>query len=223
MQTSIQTITTHAMGIAVNSYLVQARNVFFLIDTGMAKSIRQLDKELRNAGCHPGNLKWVLLTHGDFDHSGNSAFLREQYGARIAMHPGDLENVQSGDMFRNKTVSPLAKFLIRAMFALTGLSSFQTFSPDTFLQDGQELAEYGWDAKVIHLPGHSKGSIGFLTQDGVLFCGDQFENTKKPGVNTLGDNLTQMRQNLQKLTGYNVKIVNPGHGSAFAFSALTNN
>jgi len=41
-----------------------------------------------------------------------------------------------------------------------------------FLEEGQPLSDVGLDASVLHLPGHSKGSIGILTASGDLFCGD---------------------------------------------------
>ncbi|RLI67201.1 hypothetical protein DRO91_10540, partial [Candidatus Heimdallarchaeota archaeon] len=31
-----------------------------------------LERELEKAGCKPGDLKLVVLTHGDFDHTGNA-------------------------------------------------------------------------------------------------------------------------------------------------------
>ena len=90
----MKTITTELMKIAVNCYLVQTGAGFFLVDTGMAKKQACLDHELEQSGCRPGDLKLIILTHGDSDHSGNSAHLRERYGAKIAIHRGDLESIR---------------------------------------------------------------------------------------------------------------------------------
>ncbi len=51
----------------VNCYLVKTGDGFFLIDTGWATKRTELEKELESAGCKPGNLKLVILTHGDSD------------------------------------------------------------------------------------------------------------------------------------------------------------
>jgi len=220
MSQVIKTISTETMIIAVNWNLVQTGAEFFLIDTGMAKKQDSLVHDLELAGCRPGNLKLIILTHGDFDHSGNSTYLREKYGAKIAMHRGDLVNVENGDMFANKNTNPVAKTIAKSLFFVTGLGKFQTFTPDLFLEDGQVLSEFGWNATVIHLPGHSKGSIGILTSDGNLFCGDLLENTKKPAVNTLGDDLEQMKTSAKKLKSLNIKTVYPGHGSPFPIVQL---
>ncbi len=181
---------------------------------------------MQRAGCTPGdrttsNLRLIILTHGDFDHSGNAAALRDQYGTPVAMHPGDLENVKTGDMFHNKKVAPITKAIINFLFKLTGMSDFRVFTSDLLLEDGQDLSDYGWNARAIHLPGHSKGSIGILSADGDLFCGDEFENTKKPVINSLGDDSKQMQQSAQKLAHFSVKTVYPGHGNPFLFSELT--
>jgi glyoxylase-like metal-dependent hydrolase (beta-lactamase superfamily II) len=216
----IKTIITKAASITVNCYLVQVGAGFFLIDTGMALKRDSLVNELELAGCQPGNLKLIILTHGDLDHSGNGAFLRQHFGAKIAMHSGDLANVERGDMFANKKINPIAKGIVKILFSVTRLAAFTTFTPDIFLEDGQSLDEYGWQATVMHLPGHSKGSIGILTPEGDLFCGDLLENTRKPAVNSLGDDLDQLKTSAEKLNDFQIKTVYPGHGQAFLLSQL---
>ena len=81
MMHEIQTIP-----LKVPCYLVKTSSGFFLIDTGDSSDCANLEKELGQAGVTPENLKLVLLTHGDFDHTGNAAFLQQKYGAKIAMH-----------------------------------------------------------------------------------------------------------------------------------------
>ncbi len=225
MQPIINTFTIRQAGVSVNCYLIEMDGGFFLIDTGLAKNSKELEQALQHAGCTPGdrtssNLRLIILTHGDFDHSGNAAALRDQYKTPVAMHPGDMENVQTGDMFRNKKVTPVTKAIINLLFKLTGMSDLQTFTPDVLLEDGQDLSQYGWDARVIHLPGHSKGSVGILSGEGDLFCGDQFENTKRPVINGLGDDPAQMQASARKLSQFTVKTVYPGHGKSFLFSEL---
>ena len=60
------------------------------------------------------------------------------------------------------------------------LKKSDRFQPDVCLEDGDDLREYGFDAQVLHLPGHSNGSIGVLTAGGDLFCGDLLRNWGKP-------------------------------------------
>ncbi len=71
----------------VPCYLVKTSSGFFLIDTGDSSDCANLEKALGQAGVTPENLKLVLLTHGDFDHTG-ICILQQTYGAKIAMRGG---------------------------------------------------------------------------------------------------------------------------------------
>jgi glyoxylase-like metal-dependent hydrolase (beta-lactamase superfamily II) len=67
------------------------------------------------------------------------------------------------------------------------------------MEDGYDLSEYGFDAEVLHIPGHSKGSIGILTAYGDLFCGDLFENREKPVLSSIMDDLSAANASVEKL------------------------
>jgi glyoxylase-like metal-dependent hydrolase (beta-lactamase superfamily II) len=94
------------------------------------------------------------------------------------------------------------------------------FSPDIFLQDGQSLQEYGLNARVIHLPGHTKGSIGILTDQGDLFAGDTLVNRKKPETAAIIENQTDLEKSIEKLRKLNIRMVYPGHGKPFPMNSL---
>jgi len=72
----IKSITLNYL-IDVNSYLVKSGDSYILIDTGVSTKRTDFEKELKVAGVKPGNLKLIVLTHGDFDHAGNAAYLRK--------------------------------------------------------------------------------------------------------------------------------------------------
>ena len=63
---------------SVNCYLIKTNTGHILIDTGCSNKRTDLEKELEGAGCQPSNLKLIVLTHGDFDHAGNAAYLRKK-------------------------------------------------------------------------------------------------------------------------------------------------
>ena len=96
------------------------------------------------------------------------------------------------------------------------LKKADRFTPDIFLEDGEDLSNYGFNANVIHFPGHSKGSIGFLTSNEDLFCGDLLENLKKPVEGSLVDNKDEFNSSLSKLKEINIRKVYPGHGEPFS-------
>ncbi len=197
----------------VNCYLVKTPSGFILIDTGLPKRRSDLVKELETAGCGPGDLRLVIITHGHLDHNGNTAFLREKYGAKVAMHGGDSVMAESGDMFTG--VKGLTVAIIRMLLPLMGMSRYDSFKPDIVLEDGQDLSEHGFDARVVHVPGHSKGSIGVLLTGGDLFCGDILGNTGKPEKTTIVDDSSELDASVERLRMLEIETVYPGHGKPF--------
>jgi glyoxylase-like metal-dependent hydrolase (beta-lactamase superfamily II) len=206
--------------LGVNCYLIKtADGGYVLIDTGLRWRRRSLDRELAAAGCMRGNLRLIVLTHGDADHAGNCAYLRDKYGARVALHRGEVEAVRSGDMLASRTIRPGVPG--KLLFALFKLNKADRFEPDIYLEDGDELGAYGLDAKVVYLPGHSRGSIGILTGEGDLFCGDLFTNTDKPVLNQLMDDRAAANASLDRLEGLPIGRVYPGHGRPFPMALLS--
>jgi hydroxyacylglutathione hydrolase len=205
----------------VNCYLVKTGADFILIDTGYSNKRAQLEKEMEKAGCRTGVLKLIVLTHGDSDHAGNGAYLRERYGAPIAMHADDWGMVERGDMGWNRKPKPdrislVFKILGTLIMTFSSASQFDLFKPDLAVDDGFDLSEYGAAAKVLHIPGHSKGSIGVLTADGDLFCGDLLYNM--PGF-FVADDAAAYNASLKKLSSLGIKTVYPGHGKPFSLEA----
>jgi hydroxyacylglutathione hydrolase len=213
-----QTIRTISLSLpyrlgTVNCYLVGAGAGYILIDTGSSNERARIEKELAGAGCKPGNLELIVLTHGDFDHTGNAAYLGKAFDARIAMHPDDSGMVERGDMFWNRSKGNV---LLRTMAPLLfGFGKSRRFKPDLDVDEGFDLSAYGLDAQVLHIPGHSKGSIGVLTAGGDLFCGDLLDNVDKPALSSIMDDLAAANRSVEKLKGLAITTVYPGHGQPF--------
>ena len=200
----------------VNCFLLQGEAGAVLIDTGAANRRDELVKRLTAAGCTPGSLKLIVITHGDFDHTGNAAYLREMYGAPIGMHAGDAGMASQGDMFHNrKTSNRLVKWIAPVW---AGYKKADRFEVDIQLADGDRLDEYGIAAQVIEIPGHSSGSIGILMAAGELLCGDLFENRKQPRYSSIMDDLATAQLSAEKLDGYTITTVHPGHGEPFQWA-----
>ncbi len=202
----------------VNCYLVQTGTGFLLIDTGTSNRRDQLVSGLASAGCKPGGLHLIVLTHGDFDHTGNAAFLRREFGAQIAMHQDDVGMAEHADMFWNRSSgNPILRSVSPVLFRFR---KSNRFVPDIRVDQGYDLAQYGLDAQVISLPGHSQGSIGILTAGGDLFCGDLLENTRQPAANSIMDDPAACKASIEKLRKYQINTVYPGHGLPFSGEAF---
>jgi hydroxyacylglutathione hydrolase len=204
---------------SVNCYLVKTDTGFVLIDTGSSNKRTELENELISAGCKPAHLKLILLTHGDFDHTGNAAYLRQTFGAKIAMHKDDAAMAEHGDMFANrKSPNLLLRMIAPLIPILVGFGRSNRFKPDFYVGEGDDFSGHGFAARVLSIPGHSKGSIGILTASGDLFCGDLLANYGEPALSSIMDDLAAARASVERLTSLEVHTVYPGHGKPFALS-----
>ena len=66
------------------------------------------------------------------------------------------------------------------------------------------------------------GSIGILTCDNDLFCGDLFVNRRKPILNHLMDDLAVAKASVKKLKIFKINTVYPAHGKPFPMELFNN-
>lgn len=217
----------------VNCYLGKQDNKFILFDTGGHLTLEKvfdnrrekLLKELGNLGCTPENLKLIVLTHGDNDHTTNADYIRNKYQVKIAMHSSDLalvanptiENIMSNFKFNSTSYKIISKIMNKQITKLNNriLNELEKFNPDLYLYEGDSLSEYGFDAKVIHIPGHTQGSIGILTKDGDLIAGDIFANVKKPAPAPNAYDFNKLFGSIKRIKSMPIKMIYPGHGKPF--------
>ena len=199
----------------VNSYLIKTDSGFYLIDTGFHSKNKEFELALENYGCKPGSLRLVIITHGDLDHIGNCKFLQKKFKVKIAVHHGESETILRTNMTLNRKKKQ--SFSAKMLFSFFGFI-YKTirFLPDIFLNDGDSLLKYGLDAVVLHLPGHSKGSLGILTTNGNLFCGDLLLNIDIPSQTDLLDDPVDLNNSINRLHDLPFHTIYPGHGEPFS-------
>lgn len=217
----------------VNCFLIKSDAGFALVDAGYPGDCFKLEKELENEGCLPGNLKLIVITHGDGDHTGGASYIRGKYNSIIAMNKSDSAMAESFEEKTNRIKNRKARGLISKIkweisLYVSSLESvrekakaaFAGFKPDLYLEDGQRLDRYGINAKVVYVPGHTKGSIGILTDNNDLIAGDIFNNYRKPAPCFQGEDLEEIDISVEKLKALNIGIVYPGHGKPFKMKDL---
>lgn len=179
----------------VNAYLIEENGQFILVDTGgymladgktLNSRRAELEKLLEQNGCTKENMKLLILTHGDNDHCMNAAYIKEKYEIPIAMHAADRELVENPTLelamksfhyrsFGMKLFGKLMNGICEKVMRKT-LADFTTFTPDIFLKDGDSLEQYGFHGTILHLPGHTPGSIGILLENQTIIVGDAGKN-----------------------------------------------
>ncbi len=100
-------------------------------------------------------VKYIINTHGHFDHAGANRKLKDATGAPLLIHAKD---------------SGMLGHLSEAAAAF-GLSAENSPLPDQTIEEGDLIRFGNYELKVIHTPGHSPGGISLYT-NGYLFVGD---------------------------------------------------
>lgn len=72
---------------------------------------------------------------------------------------------------------------------------------------------------VIHLPGHTAGSIG-IKFDGDLFAGDLVMNMPSPSKSMFAEDFGELDRSIRKVQDMEIGMVYPGHGRPFSGDRL---
>jgi hydroxyacylglutathione hydrolase len=143
----------------------------------------------------------ILVTHAHIDHIGALAAVRENTGAKFAIH--EAEATASLGMFS------------RMMSSMTGGSFNKPPKPDRLLKDGDTIDVDDLRFTVLHTPGHSPGGISLYGQ-GILFSGDTLFNYGIGRTDFPGCSYEQIMDSIQNrlMTLPDDTVVYPGHGPA---------
>ena len=176
-----------------NCYIVGAESsrAGMLIDPGDdAKQILKSVKDLKL------DIKFIILTHGHFDHIGALEKVKEGTGAQLAIHEGDA-------FFLEK----------RPLVTAFGFSYPDAPHPDRLLQDGDKIDVDTLHFQVLHTPGHSPGSICLLGE-GVVFSGDTLFNFGIGRTDFTGGDYDQLMDSIHTklMVLPDGTVVYPGHG-----------
>ena len=71
--------------------------------------------------------------------------------------------------------------------------------PDIYIDESFDLTEYGFDAKILHIPGHTKVSIGIFTSGGDFISGDIFSNAAKPDIAMNAADFKELRKSIGRI------------------------
>ncbi len=184
-------INTFTAGpIDANNYLLTDNDEAVLIDCSEAKP--EVLSALKGK-----KLKFILLTHGHFDHVLGVNEMREKTGAKVLINKEDVVRMnESADIMRT-----------------FGVQGVETPKADDFLNDGDTLKFGNTEIKVIATPGHTQGCVCYLI-DGKLFSGDTLFKESVGRCDLPGGNFQKLSDSVKNrlFTLDDNTIVYPGHG-----------
>ncbi|HEY5487590.1 MAG TPA: MBL fold metallo-hydrolase [Candidatus Limnocylindrales bacterium] len=187
-----------------NVYLVATPDGLLLVDTGMPGNAKRIVAFIQSLGRQAADLRYIVLTHCDIDHIGSVARLKELTGAQVAIHALDAP-VLAGERRPQKGGV--------VMLAVYRLLTFRPVAPDLLLTDGDTIGGF----KVMHVPGHTAGSLVLLRDDGVVFSGDALLSDKRGQVlmpdPRLALDRAQALVSAERIKALPIKLLLTGHGA----------
>jgi glyoxylase-like metal-dependent hydrolase (beta-lactamase superfamily II) len=178
-----------------------------LVDAAMPHNGSRIINYIKRIGENPSNLKLIVLTHADLDHIGSAAELKQMTGAKLAIHSED-SPILSGKVGMKIVKGPLG-LLFKLMYPLV---RFHPIEPDIILKDDMDVAGF----KVVHVPGHTSGSICLYQPSKIIFVGDTFRSDSagnpKLSSKALAIKVEQFQASQRIISELDFDILLPGHG-----------
>jgi len=210
---------------AINSYVIKAEGCFLMIDTGMNRkecmeamqsSLRELQVDLQRTD--------FFITHLHADHFGlvselisdSSKVYFNEPDTQILRDPNHWEKMVAFGLMNGFPESDLRAALMKH----PGRRYHARGPLDLcFLKEGDSIhiGEYAW--RCVETPGHTRGhTCLYEPRAKILFSGDHILDTITPNISLWSDNddpLRQYLQSLDKINGYDIGRVLPGHRHPF--------
>ena len=147
----------HIGGKGSPSYLFDTGDGLLLLDTGFPKNGYFMFRNMHDLGFDPRDIRWILHSHGHYDHIGMTRALVEMTGAKTYIGAPDRDYVNG------KLDLTWAKEL--------GCVYDEPFEPDVLVNDGDVLEFGGMKIRCAAAPGHTPGTMAYffdLEEDGVV-------------------------------------------------------
>lgn len=181
--------------LSVNTYLVcdDVSKECIIIDLG--GEIDKIYKDIKEFG---GDLKYILNTHGHFDHIWGEKEAQEKYNIPIYVHKDDLEMVNNLETYTKLWGFPLQR-------PPKAVCAFDETTNNLTIGDKK--------IKIFHTPGHTKGGSCFLIENN-LFSGDTLFFNSIGRTDLEGGSYSELINSIKtKLLPLDENtIVYPGHG-----------
>lgn len=196
-----------------NVFVLRSKDGYSLIDTGIFMKTKYLIQILEANGLPLSDLKMILLTHCHCDHIGGAAELVRRSGAKSAAHKNDVSYILQQSVVEGSYHDMMLeeqKYMRQFHCVLQRV--------DRVLEDGECIDVFG-GLQVIHVPGHTPGSIALYQADQkIMFFGDVIRNNKEKGPvigvpEKFNANTEQVHLDAKKLLRYPIEYALFGHGA----------
>jgi hydroxyacylglutathione hydrolase len=205
----------------VSCYLIYSEKEALLVDCGNSGYEVRIMETFRQLGLDPGMLNLLVLTHVHFDHAGSARKIKELTGCRIVVHRSEAERLRRGTTPIPRGTRWKAKLLVAlGRMVRPGIMRFPGAEPDILVDHELDLSPYGFQGRLIHVPGHTPGSMVVLLEGGAgdLLAGDTFFGLEgKLHFPPFAENPAELLESWQRIRSLPAGTIHPAHGKPFSF------
>lgn len=177
-----------------NNYLLIDEKTKEAVLIDCTEDYEDIDNTLK---AYDATLKYILLTHGHFDHILGINDFKQKYDCKVLVHKDD------------KMLMDTVEEFVKSF----GIEEAQIQAIDGYVEDGEIIKLGENKIKVIHTPGHTKGGVCYLVED-KLFSGDTLFYESVGRTDLPDGHFGQIKSSIEnKLFTLDENIqVYPGHG-----------
>jgi len=197
-----------------NVFLLSKDGKNIIVDTSPSSCWKKLDRQLKCLGFE--RLDALVLTHTHYDHAGNAARIQEKYKAKVIVHRSEGPFLARGEGIVPHGTNRLGRLLIDGIGKnVAPKLECPPCHPDILVDDVFSLAEYGFNALILHTPGHSPGSLSVIVDDEIALVGDAMFGILSWSVfPPFASDARQMVESWGKLLATGCRLFLPSHGTA---------
>ena len=182
-----------------------------MVDAGLMGKGGYKMQTIQKAGIKLLDIKRIIMTHTHLDHIGCIKEIREQIPhAELWIHEEEANPIEKGDE-RGVYGMEMFRSMCQSQYGLKS-GDFRV-KVDRKLKEGERLDMGGLSWEVLHIPGHSAGSVALYEQSRkVLIPGDVVYADYAIGRFDLhGADGSVLKKSLLRLSELEVEILLPGH------------
>jgi hydroxyacylglutathione hydrolase len=192
-------------------YLLDCGDELALVDCGAGMGMEQILANVRIDGLDPEKIRHLLLTHAHGDHAGGAARIRSKLDVRIAASP------EAATWLRTADEDAISLGAARKAGIYPNDYRLDPCPVDRELREGDIIQVGNLELKVYETPGHARGHVSFVFEDGgrtFMLAGDAiFYGGRILLQGTWDCSIQESIATVRKLAQLDVDALLAGHGT----------
>ena len=196
-----------------NVFLLTFDGRNLLIDSGPPSMWKTLEKKLELLGVR--SVDYLVLTHTHYDHAGNAWRIKEKFKAKVIVHSSEAGYLANGDNILPQGTNWFSRLLMSLV--VKKFNSVARYSPcsfDLLIDSTFDMTQSGFDAFILHTPGHTQGSVSVIISKEIALVGDTMFGIFRGSVfPPFANDIRELIKSWGDLLETGCRLFLPSHGS----------